>query len=200
MKTRKRRSVDDAKKEILDAAERRMLEAGPGGIRLQEIAADVGISHPAILHHFGSREGLVRAVVDRALVALQEDLVQAFQSSAPDGAALIDRAFETLVDRGHGRFLAWLVLSGYDEALEAKAVRANWHAINDAMHALRTSAGQKADYEDTVFTVMLSALAIVGAAVAGPTIFRMAGVSGGRAAEKRFRAWLARILQEHMER
>jgi len=37
---------------------------------LQEIAADVGVSHSTILHHFGSREALVEAVVTRALDGL----------------------------------------------------------------------------------------------------------------------------------
>jgi AcrR family transcriptional regulator len=42
------------------------------GLRLQDIAADVGISHPAVLHHFGSREALVHAVIQRAILSLQK--------------------------------------------------------------------------------------------------------------------------------
>jgi AcrR family transcriptional regulator len=209
-----RRTAVAAREEILDAAERRLLEVGPGGIRLQEIAADVGVSHPAILHHFGSREGLVKAVVDRALVALQEDLVGAFQSAGgpPDGAALLDRVFETLADRGHGRLLAWLTLSGFDDSLDMTAVHANWKTINDAMHALRISSLEeeargrghvlttKPDYEDTVFTVMLSALALFAQSIAGPAMFRMAGIDGDRATTSRFRKWLAGVLIDHMSK
>src|SRR5688572_5204467 len=66
-KKRVRRTAGAAREAILDAAEKRLAEGGPAGLRIQEIARDVGISHPTLLHHFGSRAALVEAVVDRAL-------------------------------------------------------------------------------------------------------------------------------------
>ena len=54
---RRRLPADEAKTRILEAAQKRLTEGGPDAIRLQDLAADLGISHPAILHHFGSREG-----------------------------------------------------------------------------------------------------------------------------------------------
>src|SRR5215469_16716839 len=105
-----------ARDAILEAAERRLREAGPGAIRLQDVAAEVGVSHPAVLHHFGSREGLVRAVVSRAIAKLQDDLASAlaaqFERGRPDGADLFERVFAVLFDEGHARLLAWLLLSG----------------------------------------------------------------------------------------
>src|SRR5689334_19709953 len=102
------------REKILEAAERHFAESGPAGIRLQEIAADVGVSHPAILHHFKSRAGLVEAVVERAVAKLQDDLVRAFAEAAgqpaPDGAAMLERVFETMADQGQARLLAWLLL------------------------------------------------------------------------------------------
>jgi len=52
-KKRVRRTKEEAQRVILDAAEERLANGGPEALRLQDIAADVGISHPAILHHFG---------------------------------------------------------------------------------------------------------------------------------------------------
>ena len=52
-----RRTAEEARRLILDAAEKRLAQQGPEGLRLQDIARDIGISHPAILHHFESREG-----------------------------------------------------------------------------------------------------------------------------------------------
>ena len=74
---RVRRSADDARREILDAAEAMLRDLGPAGIRLHQIADDVGVSHPAILHHFGSREGLIEAGVNRAVERLESDLIEA---------------------------------------------------------------------------------------------------------------------------
>jgi TetR/AcrR family transcriptional regulator, repressor for neighboring sulfatase len=202
-KRRKRRTADEARAVILDVTEKHLFQHGPGGLRLEDIAADVGVSHPAILHHFGSREGLVQAVVDRALGDLENDLVTIFQSTdgaVPDGSAMLDRLFETLADRGHGRLIAWLVLSGYEDALDAKSARTNFKTLTDATHALRIAGGVTANYEDTAFTVLLSSLAIFGQAIIGPTAFQAAGFGRDKGAERRFREWLAGLLATHLQR
>src|SRR2546422_3143433 len=112
-KRRVRRSAAEAQRLILDAAEKRLREGGPEAIRLQDIARDVGISHPAILHHFASRDGLTRALEQRAMRRLEAELVDALSSQPADGdtaVAIIERAFATLGDAGHARMLAWRVL------------------------------------------------------------------------------------------
>ena len=70
---RPRQSAEQTQAEILDAAGRRLAEGGPDALRLQDIARDVGISHPTILHHFGSRDGLMEALERRATSALTEE-------------------------------------------------------------------------------------------------------------------------------
>ena len=49
-------------------------------MRLQDVAADLGISHPAILHHFESREGLLQALALRAMEELNDGLVRDIES------------------------------------------------------------------------------------------------------------------------
>jgi AcrR family transcriptional regulator len=201
---RRRRTADAARREILEAAERRLAQSGPAGLRLQDVAADVGISHPAVLHHFGSREGLVHAVIQQAIVALQEDLVRSLsetqQGEAPDTAALFEHVFETLFDRGHARLMAWLLLSGYDPFNEK--ARANWEQIGQVAHALRlkrVKGKRKPTYEDTLFAIVLPALALFGQAIAGPATFRVAGLDADPSASRRFRDWLAALLSKHMD-
>lgn len=110
-----RRTATEAKNMILDAAEKRLREFGPGGIKLQELAADVGVSHPAILHHFGSRDGLVEAVVRRALdtlrTAVLEEVRQQMRREV-DIPSILDSVFGILAERGHARLVAWLILEG----------------------------------------------------------------------------------------
>ncbi len=74
-KKRIRRKPEDARALILDAAEKSMAAHGPAGIRLQDVAQQAGVSHPTILHHFGSREGLVRALNQRTLEDLKGALI-----------------------------------------------------------------------------------------------------------------------------
>jgi AcrR family transcriptional regulator len=205
---RARRSADDAKRLILDAAERRLEAVGPAGLRLQDVAAEVGISHPAVLHHFGSREGLVRAVVARAVATLHADLVKAISAVAadeqgpPDGSVLFELVAEMLGARGHARLLAWLLLSGYDP-FDSEEARAGWKAVAQTTHELRlarTRRKEKPSYEDTLFTIVLSALALFGQAIAGPSTFEVAGLGRGAAVERRFRTWIAALLSKHMAR
>src|SRR4029077_1288982 len=94
-------------------AERRLLAGGPEAIRLQEIAADAGISHPAILHHFGNREGLVEAMVIRGVTNLQAQFLEGWPSAKePDIEGVFERFFEATSRRGMARLLAWLILCG----------------------------------------------------------------------------------------
>jgi AcrR family transcriptional regulator len=201
---RRRRTADAARREILQAAERRLAQSGPTGLRLQDVAADVGISHPAVLHHFGSREGLVHAVIQQAIIGLQEDLVRSLsetqQGEAPDAAALFEHVFETLFDRGHARLMAWLLLSGYDPFNEK--ARTNWEQIGQVTHSLRlkrVKGKRKPTYEDTLFAIVLPALALFGQAIAGEATFRVAGLGGDPLAGRRFRKWLAALLSKHMD-
>ncbi|HEX8795557.1 MAG TPA: TetR/AcrR family transcriptional regulator [Polyangiaceae bacterium] len=194
-----------ARDAILEAAEKRLREAGPGAIRLQDVAAEVGVSHPAVLHHFGSREGLVRAVVERAVHTLQQDLARALagqlEKGRADGAALFERVFRVLSDEGHARLLAWLLLSGEDP-LANDALRAGWAGIAEVTHAMRVAKAKgrrKPSYEDTRFTILLSALALFGQAIAGRATFAAAGFEPTADMERRFREWLAALLARHLE-
>lgn len=197
-----KRSAAETRRAMLDAALKRLEASGPGALRLQDVAADVGVSHPAVLHHFGSREGLVQAVIERGLVSLQDDLVRAFTDMGnlpPNGAALFERVFETLADNGHARLIAWLQLSGYDP-FDSPAVRENWKRILEATHALRPAVRgrKKPSYEDTQFTVVLSALALFGQAIGGRGTFAAAGLPASKDHQKKFRAWLAELLARHL--
>jgi AcrR family transcriptional regulator len=52
------------RRELLDALVAECAENGVGGRSLRELADAVGTSHRMLLHHFGSREDLLLAVVD----------------------------------------------------------------------------------------------------------------------------------------
>ena len=59
------KSPEQARDAILDAAEELMVEVGPAGLRISAVAKKAGMAHPNIIHHFGSRDGLVNALADR---------------------------------------------------------------------------------------------------------------------------------------
>ena len=57
----------ETRERILNAAEERLLAAGPGGLVLDAIAADAGVSKGGLLYHFASKEALVSGLCQRML-------------------------------------------------------------------------------------------------------------------------------------
>jgi AcrR family transcriptional regulator len=95
---------------ILLAAQKRLARLGADGLRLQDIARDVGVSHPTILHHFGSRDGLIVAMVKH----IGEDFASEIIRRVPLGTAPIPNdiskvglVFEILADNGFGGLIGW---------------------------------------------------------------------------------------------
>lgn len=194
-----RRSAADAREHILDAAEAHLGRHGPDSLRLVQLAKELKISHPTILHHFGSREGLIQAVVERTARRLEAQVLESMRKDPDDAAAvsLMERLFRALSDEGHARLLVWLYLAGPggDPIGYGPRIR----LIAEAMHAKRRAAGSKADFEDTMFTVMLGGLALFGNAIAGESLRKTAGLGAERKVNAKFIAWLARLLRGHLE-
>lgn len=198
---RSRRPAEEARRLILDAAEKRLAEQGPEGIRLQDIARDIGISHPAILHHFESREGLVRALIERASQQLLDTLLKAFEVTATEKFGVgdtISKVFEVLSDRGTARLWSWLHLTGreLEDDVSTRLVR----EISEQLHALRVLQARDADvqepgWEDTLFITILVASTAFGDAIIGQRL--TAGVVEGADGRGRFRQWFAKLLVEH---
>lgn len=202
---RRRRTAEEARHEILAAAQRRLAAGGPEAIRLQDIARDLGIAHPTILHHFESREGLMRALARSALGALNADLLRAIVDPrrGPEPAAVLDRVFATLGESGHARLLAWAAMSphGSDPPEdELQFLRRVAQAIEEraAVEAGRV-AGLPPPAEEIAFVVRLTAAAMLGDALLGPVLTRSAGRRDHATVERRFRLWLGRLLAERLQ-
>ena len=114
---RRRRTADQAKLEILDAARELLLTDGPDGLRLELIAKQTGMTHPNILHHFGSMESLREALHRKVSLDLREGLLGVLTSESKDGSDLntgLRKVFEEISNPEKGRLLAWVVAAGRD--------------------------------------------------------------------------------------
>ncbi|MDO9461175.1 MAG: TetR/AcrR family transcriptional regulator [Alphaproteobacteria bacterium] len=198
-----RRTAEEARRVILDAAERRLADLGPEGIRLQDIAADVGISHPTILHHFENREGLVLALTQRATDQLRTDLFGAFSgphAREADMHPILDRVFDVLSKRGHARLIGWMILSGAIRQSPAQGLLGD---LTDLIHAMRVEENKvhgvpAPDRDDTLFIVILGAVAAFGDGLFGPMVRRAAGVTDETQIAERFRDWFAELLRSRI--
>ncbi|MEW6269629.1 MAG: helix-turn-helix domain-containing protein [Thermodesulfobacteriota bacterium] len=207
---RRRRTAEDARHEILAAAQRRLAEGGPEAIRLQDIARDLGISHPTILHHFESREGLMQALARSAIGALNDDVLRAISdpSRGTTPEAVLDRVFETLGGSGHARLLAWAALSDRAPASprgDTPRPQQLLRVLGDAVHRrmldeARAAGGRAPAREEADFSVRLVAAAMLGDALMGDVLNRLAGLPNDASVQRRFRIWLARLLDERLRR
>ena len=199
--SRRRRSAAQTRDAILEAAERRLLDKGPEAIRLQEIAADAGISHPAILHHFGSREGLVEAMILRGIARLHEQFLKGWPSAKePDIEGVLERFYEATSRRGMARLLAWLILSGQSYRTMKPGVL---KPAAERMHAGRVRRAQiegrrSPELEETLFAATHLFILVLGDSLFGPSVRRAIGLGSGTDYTRRYRRWLSKVV-ERME-
>jgi AcrR family transcriptional regulator len=192
---RVRRNPDEARRLILDAAQAAIARTGPEGLRLHDIAAAAGISHPLILHHFGSRAGLVRALTREAVAELKEKLVAAMTERDYSIEEQLDRVFDAFRN-GLGQRLAWLAT--VDPAGDQSGATMIQREIVDHLHARRVATappGAMVPREDSQFLVHLIATAALGDAIYGAQFRRSAGLGDGPETDNRFRAWLAALIR-----
>lgn len=187
---RVRRSPEQARRLILETAQALIARTGPEGLRLQDIAAEAGISHSLILHHFRNRAGLVRALTEQTAAELRERLLAALAQPGSSPEELLDRVFEAFAG-GLAQRLAWLAVM--DPEGEAEEMR---HEVADTLHQRRLAAapGRAIPREDTDWLVHLVAVAAFGEALYGARLRR-----GAEAGARRFRAWFAALIREHTQ-
>jgi AcrR family transcriptional regulator len=192
---RVRRRPDEARRLILDAAQAAIARTGPEGLRLHDIAAAAGVSHPLILHHFGSRAGLVRALTREATAELKDKLIAAL--AGPDYAIeeQLDRVFDAFRN-GLGQRLAWLATVAPEG--DPGGGMMIQREIAEHLHAKRLALappGTNVTFEDSQFLVHLIAVAALGDAIYGAQFRRSAGLEVGPETDRRFRGWLAALIR-----
>jgi AcrR family transcriptional regulator len=66
------RVYKNSKNEILDAAERVILRDGPGGLSVDAVLLEAGVSKGGFFHHFATKEALLGALLERLSAAVAE--------------------------------------------------------------------------------------------------------------------------------
>lgn len=92
---------------ILAEARREFAGRGFAAARLQDIASRADLSHPTLLYHFGSKEGLYAAVIEEAAhdwAATTRRAISTGMLGFDQVAALVDAAFEFFAE--HQDFVA----------------------------------------------------------------------------------------------
>jgi TetR/AcrR family transcriptional regulator, repressor for neighboring sulfatase len=197
-KTRTRRSVDDARRLILDAAQKRLIAGGPDAVRVQTVAADVGLTDAAVHYHFGNRDGLMEALVADAGRRLRHDLRSAVEAWVPgtlDLSELARRLRHTMDAEGHARLTAWMTLNGWQPHGEG-GLRSTVQALHQQRIDIAQSGREPPAVEDSLFCVELIALVVWAEALVGHAWRLAVGLPADRATAERFLGWFTDLLED----
>jgi TetR/AcrR family transcriptional regulator len=96
-KLKRERNPEETRRRILDAAEAEFARKGYDGTRLRDVALAVGVHHALLHHYFKDKEGLFRAVLERAIEGVSSRAFAVLRSTG-DLSALTESFVETLVD------------------------------------------------------------------------------------------------------
>ena len=196
-----RRPAQRAREEILDAAERRLVMDGPAAVRVQAVARDVRMSDPAVHYHFGSRDGLIQAVIRRAGRRLRDDVADVLEHWEPEPAALMELAelLRSLYsERGYARLTAWLLLAGWRPSgsgmLRGQAEAMHWRRAE----LTAPENEPRSDLLDTLFCLALINVVLWSEPLIGEAVLAMFGLPADAAGVERFRLWVARLVGDHL--
>lgn len=196
-KPRVRRDRDTAQRAILEAAEKRLREGGPEAVRVQHVAADLGLTDAAIHYHFGSRQGLLEALLRFAGRRLREELAEVLGGwdGEPDGLeSVAELIADTYAVRGYSRLAMWLALSGWETTGQGL-----FEPLVDAVHRMRLQAARtdgrpRPRRQDAQYEVALMNLALAAEPLFGPGFLRSVGLDSDDSGQQRLRRWLVRRL------
>ncbi len=96
-RTPRSRTAADTRERILDTALASIATRGYDGTSLDSLGAAIGVTKQTILHHFGSKDGLLRAIVERSASQLVTAIGGALRA-APIGGRTTESVL-TVVDR-----------------------------------------------------------------------------------------------------
>lgn len=106
MAGRREESARESRRRLLQAATDLVAEAGPRAASVQAVAERAGISRGSVAWHFGSKDGLIVEVIERAFTTAEEEYRRRLPQSGPLSFDLLVDAHLAVVDAPCGRVFA----------------------------------------------------------------------------------------------
>jgi AcrR family transcriptional regulator len=193
---RVRRTRDESRELILQAAEGLLVDGGPAAVQVRAIAERVGMTDAGVYHHFGTRQSLLVALLRHGGRRLRRAVREAV-----GGWAGRDDDLATLVAA-----VASLYAEGY-AALAIALHGAGWRdpgggllePVVQALHGARERAGSEADIDETRLAVAALHQALALEPVYGGAFRRSAGIGALAARDSRPQlGWWTRTLRQSL--
>ena len=185
---RRRLSPEESRDAALEAARALLVENGPQAVTLKAVAARIGRTHANVLHHFGSAEGLQKALIARmagAITGTIRDAVLQARQQGQESREVVDLVFDAFGRGGAGALASWMILSGNEDALDP--ILTATHDLVDEL-AEGDGADGRPLREETLQLVLMA----LGDALLGGPMARALGLPREKAREIAFEGLLAR--------
>ncbi|MFW2851248.1 TetR family transcriptional regulator [Sphingomonas sp. TX0543] len=177
LSTRRRLSPEESREAALEAARALLVEVGPQAVTLKAVAARIGRTHANLLHHFGSADGLQKALIARMagfITGTIRDAVLRQRETDQEPAEIVDLAFDAFDTGGAGALASWMILNGNEDALDPI-----FEAIHDLVDDLAVDHLKDGrPLQDETLQLVLMAL---GDALFGAPLTRALGLPRNRA-------------------
>ena len=176
-----------------------MAQSGPAGLRLEAVAKAAGVSHPTILHHFGSREGLIQALNLKTIDHLKSVLLRVMGAGPSSSEDAVASTFAAYRD-GLAQRMIWLMQS--QQPMGAVGLPA-FDELVEALHAMRlrmSGPDPSFDIADTRAIVHLTTITAFGDAIIGKRLRRAATPADEIAGREWFENWFGEFLNVYMSR
>ena len=198
---RRRRAPEEARQEILDAADRVFVEFQPDQVGLKDIGREAGVSHALITHYFGTYAGLIEAALERRIRALRETMLERLRQTGALArpSELIGILFDALADPVHLRLMRWMLASERPSAAHAFGLQA--HGLQVISHQVATALDPSPSREliDKVELTLLTAVAAAyGYALAKYALVGALGREASAALDAEVQKTLAAMVQAHV--
>lgn len=185
---RRRFSPEESRDAALDAARALLVESGPQAVTLKAVAARIGRTHATLLHHFGSAEGLQKALIGRmaeAITGTIRDAVLRSRAEDRNPREVVDLTFDAFGKEGAGALASWMILSGNEDALDP--ILTAIHDLVDELAADEHGEPDRPIHQETLQLVLMA----LGDALLGAPMARALGLPRDAARELAARVLLA---------
>ncbi|MFD4352136.1 TetR/AcrR family transcriptional regulator [Nocardia sp. NPDC058518] len=193
---RVRRTPEEARRLILDAAERLLAEGGVAAVHVRAVAAGVGMTDAGLGYHFGTRDRLLEALLHHGGTKVGTGLQQVVESCLVQPADLggFVETLATFYRQGYGELAIALHAAGWRDPGSGML-----NPVVEALHALRPGNGAGIPVDDTRLAVAALHHAVATESAYGSVFRRSAGLTGPDSEDwqPQIRWWtvnLARIL------
>ncbi len=198
--SRTRRDPEEARRLILEAAQRALVKRGPDAVRLKDVAEEAGVSRALVSHYFGKIHDVIEAAFESHIDSQRARFIGRLIGSPSDPREWFAAFFEEALEPLHSRLVAWSMISGRAEAEDFFPVRRRGtKLVVDAIEARFKADGEPRPREEIEVNLVIAISATMGYALGRKVLWSSVGRRASKERDQKVLARLADMLLHDLE-